>query len=125
PSSQITTLAWIAFAGLGGFVFSELALHGLQPVRNPLHEAISYYWHGRQGWLLAFGLIALGVAALALSFAAAEYFGKRPGVGGLRLCGNRVSAAFHWVGRTRRGRRDGDCVRGTGDRVPARPAGPA
>jgi hypothetical protein len=65
PASQsLSTFA--PLAGVGVFVACVAALHVLQPELNPLTEAVSYYVHGRAGWLLTTGLLALGLGSLAL-----------------------------------------------------------
>jgi len=43
-------------------------LHVLQPKLDPLDEALSYYVHGRGGWLLTVGLLSLALASLALKW---------------------------------------------------------
>ena len=48
-----------------------LALHIVQPGLSPLHEAMSYYVHGRHGWLTTLGLLSLGIGSLALTIALA------------------------------------------------------
>lgn len=58
--------------GIGLFVATIGALHFLQPNLNPLDEAMSYYVHGSQGWLLTIGLIGLGIASLAITRALAN-----------------------------------------------------
>jgi len=68
--------------GLVLFVGTTLALHLLQPTLSPRDEAVSYYVHGNQGWLLTIGLVALSLASLALTSAlgaATEGPGARPG----------------------------------------------
>ena len=67
---------------LAVFALSTLALHVLQPALSPRDEAVSYYVHGNHGWLLTTGLIALGIASLALTAAlvrATEGSGARTG----------------------------------------------
>ena len=69
-------------AGLAVFALTTLALHVLQPALSFRDEAVSYYVHGNQGWLLTIGLIALGSASLALTAAlvrATEGSGARAG----------------------------------------------
>src|SRR5262245_26421832 len=65
--SRHAMLGGFALAGIGCFVVSVLALHWLQPGLNPLDEAVSYYVHGRHGWLVSVGLIGLGLGSLALT----------------------------------------------------------
>jgi hypothetical protein len=67
-----TASRWLAAMGLTGvgvFTVATLALHDVQPDLSPLEEAVSYYVHGRQGWLLTFGLLSLGLGSLALVIA--------------------------------------------------------
>jgi uncharacterized protein DUF998 len=53
-------------AGVLIFMLAIAALHVLQPHLDPLEVAVSYYVHGSHGWLLTLGLVALGLASLAL-----------------------------------------------------------
>ena len=53
-------------AGVVIFMLAIAALHVLQPQLDPLEVAVSYYVHGSHGWLLTLGLVALGLASLAL-----------------------------------------------------------
>lgn len=72
----------VAVIGLAVFALTVLALHFVQPALSPRDEAVSYYVHGRHGWLLTIGLIALGTASLALIAAlvrATEGSGARVG----------------------------------------------
>ena len=46
---------------------SMLALHVVQPGLSPLNEAVSFYVHGRYGWLLTLGLVALSFGSLAIA----------------------------------------------------------
>jgi len=65
-----TYVRWLAGLGLVGitiFTASILALHAIQPTLSPMDEAMSYYVHGRHGWLTTLGLIALGVGSTAIS----------------------------------------------------------
>lgn len=69
-------------SGLAIFVATTFMLHFLQPTQSPRDDAVSYYVHGNQGWLLTIGLIALGMVSLVLSLALAaptEGPGARPG----------------------------------------------
>lgn len=59
--------ALVALAGVAGFIIAMLSLHGLQPELSPWNDPMSYYVHGRQGWLLTAGLVALGGGSLALT----------------------------------------------------------
>jgi hypothetical protein len=63
---------WLAELGLIGvtvFTAGVLALHVAQPDMSPLEIAVSFYVHGRHGWLLTLGLLALGLGSLALTIA--------------------------------------------------------
>jgi hypothetical protein len=71
-SQRVRRLVGLVFTGIACFVVTQLALHYLQSELNPLDEAMSYYVHGRQGWLLTAGLLGLGVASLALTVALAS-----------------------------------------------------
>ncbi len=62
-------LAIVALIGVAVFTVTMLALHVVQPGLSPLHEAMSYYVHGRHGWLTTLSLLALGIASLALTIA--------------------------------------------------------
>jgi hypothetical membrane protein len=67
-----TATRWLAALGLIGvavFAAAILALHVVQPKLSPLQEAVSYYVHGRRGWLLTLGLLPLGIGSLALAIA--------------------------------------------------------
>ncbi|HEX2474801.1 MAG TPA: DUF998 domain-containing protein, partial [Lacipirellulaceae bacterium] len=55
--------------GIAIFTAAMIALHAFQPGLSPLDEAMSYYVHGRQGWLTTLGLVALGVGSSALTIA--------------------------------------------------------
>jgi hypothetical protein len=55
-----------AIAGVATFVVAVCALHLVQPDLNPRDEAVSYYVHGRLGWLLTVGLIALGLGSVSV-----------------------------------------------------------
>jgi Protein of unknown function (DUF998) len=68
----ISSLAWTGLLGIVLFVVTIVSLHFLQPELKPLDEAISYYVHGSQGWLLTVGVIGLGVASLAITCALAN-----------------------------------------------------
>jgi Protein of unknown function (DUF998) len=61
--------------GITLFVVTIVSLHFLQPELKPLDEAMSYYVHGSQGWLLTVGLIGLGIASLAITCALANTVG--------------------------------------------------
>ena len=72
----------LVLTGLAVFALTTAALHVLQPALSPLDEAVSYYVHGRFGWLLTIGLIALGTVSLALTVALVRTTGgpgARPG----------------------------------------------
>ena len=68
-------MALVTLSGVACFVVSMVALHWLQPDLNPFDQAMSYYVHGSQGWLLTLGLFTLGLGSLALTIALAS----RPG----------------------------------------------
>lgn len=59
-------LAAIALLGNTCFVVSVIVLHILQPDLRPSTDAVSYYVHGRSGWLLTTGLLSWGAGSLAL-----------------------------------------------------------
>ena len=61
--------------GIALFVVTIVSLHFLQPELKPLDDAMSYYVHGSQGWLLTVGLIGLGIASLAITCALASAVG--------------------------------------------------
>jgi hypothetical protein len=76
-------LAWIGLLGIVLFVVNIISLHFLQGDLKPLDEAISYYVHGSEGWLLTVGLIVLGIASLAITRALGKIVdgpGARPGL---------------------------------------------
>ncbi|GEM_PF-5332884 len=57
------------YAGMTGpalFVAATLFMHGVQPELSVLNDAVSYYMNGPFGWVLGFGLIAIGTGSLAL-----------------------------------------------------------
>ena len=65
-----TCVRWLAGCGLIGisvFTASMILLHAIQPTLSPLDEAMSYYVHGRHGWLTTLGLVALGAGSLAIT----------------------------------------------------------
>jgi hypothetical protein len=66
------TLGCIGIVGVVIFLLVVLALHVLQPSLNARDEAVSYYVHGRFGWLLTVGLIALGIGSVCLAFGLAH-----------------------------------------------------
>jgi Protein of unknown function (DUF998) len=68
-STRVRTLAFVTLGGVICFISTIGSLHLLQPEFNPLNEAISYYVHGVNGWLLTFGLFGLGLGSLALTMA--------------------------------------------------------
>lgn len=70
-SQRLRSLVSLVFAGSACFVVTQIVLHFLQPELNPLDEAMSYYVHGRWGWLLTVGLLGLGIGSLALVIALA------------------------------------------------------
>jgi hypothetical protein len=70
-ATLVRWLAQFAFFGIVVFTAAMLALHWLQPSLSPLHEAMSYYVHGRHGWLTTLGLIALGAGSLSITIALA------------------------------------------------------
>jgi hypothetical protein len=92
--THVVALAYVGFAGLGGFVLSTFLLLIGEPDRNPVHEPFSYYYvHGHHGWLLTVGLLALGFAALALSVGVTHYVHSRAGPRGLAIFGLAVIIA--------------------------------
>ena len=56
-----------ALGGIGLAVLAMGALHGIQPGFNPIQVPISFYVHGRHGWLLSVALGAFGGSAVLLS----------------------------------------------------------
>jgi hypothetical protein len=62
----VVVMRRIVLAGLTVFLAATAALHGLQPSLSPRDEAVSYYVHGAGGGLLTAGLLALGLASVAL-----------------------------------------------------------
>jgi hypothetical protein len=62
----IRRLAYLSLVGNGCFAAAVSALHLLQRELSPLNEAVSYYVHGRHGWLLTAGLLAWAVGSAAL-----------------------------------------------------------
>src|SRR5262245_65557165 len=82
--SLLTT--WLASAcllGNGCFTVIVLALHLLQPELSPYNEAVSYYVHGDQGWLLTVGLLCWGFGSVALLLGLARNVGAQVGYDGL------------------------------------------
>src|SRR5262245_26386593 len=65
-AQRSAVLRRIVLAGLAAFVTATVALHALQPSLSPRDEAVSYYMHGRGGAFLTAGLLALGLASIAL-----------------------------------------------------------
>ena len=59
--SDVTLPARISLVGSGAFVTSVAVMHVVQPELPPVDVAVSYYLNGRWGWLLAAGLVALGI----------------------------------------------------------------
>jgi len=55
---------------LGVIVFAVCcaALHLLQPELSVLDDAVSYYMNGRAGWMLGFGLMAMGAGSIRLAW---------------------------------------------------------
>jgi hypothetical protein len=93
-SAQLAPLAYVGLAGLAGFVLSTFSLLLGEPDHNPVNEPFSYYYvHGHHGWLLTFGLIALGIASLALSVGVAQCVQGRVGPRGLAIFGLAVIVA--------------------------------
>ncbi len=68
-SNCVRWLAGLGLSGIAIFTVAMVALHAFQPELSPLDEAMSYYVHGRHGWLTTLGLVALGVGSLALTIA--------------------------------------------------------
>jgi hypothetical protein len=91
---ELAAFAYTGFAGIGAFVLSTFALLVAEPERNALSEPFSYYYvHGHHGWLLTFGLIALGLGSLALSVGVAQCVTDRIGTRGLAIFGIAVIVA--------------------------------
>lgn len=67
-SDLLNLLAITSLFGIGLFVLTVLLLHVFQTDLDPWNEAVSYYVHGNQGWLLTIGLLGLGVSSLAITF---------------------------------------------------------
>jgi hypothetical protein len=59
---KVAFLGGAAILGVGTFAVSVILLHLLQPELDPWREAVSYYVHGRGGWLLSAGSAALWAA---------------------------------------------------------------
>jgi hypothetical membrane protein len=78
---------YVTIVGVAIFVLAVLALHVLQPGLNPLDDAVSYYVHGKSGWLLTVGLIALGFGSLCLVFGLDRTTGGRWATTGRWLVG--------------------------------------
>lgn len=64
--ANVRQLANSGIAGVALFVASTLFMHLVQPDLSVLNDAVSYYMNGPFGWVLGFGLIALGGGSLAL-----------------------------------------------------------
>jgi hypothetical protein len=63
----------LAVAGLVGILIFPaciLVLHVVQSELSPLDVAMSYYVHGRYGWLLSLSLVSLGIGSAGISIAA-------------------------------------------------------
>jgi hypothetical protein len=71
-SAAAPFLAWAGLLGVGVFVVAVAVLHGLEPRLDPVREAVSYYVHGRCGWVLTAGLVALGAGSAALTIGVAR-----------------------------------------------------
>jgi hypothetical protein len=69
---RVGALACVGLGGIACFVASMVTLHWLQPGLDPLNEAMSYYVHGSQGWLLTLALISIGIGSAALTLALAR-----------------------------------------------------
>lgn len=63
-------------AGVGGCALAMAALHAVQPELSVLHGPVSFYVHGRGGWLLPVGLSSCGLAAVVLARAAGPAVGR-------------------------------------------------
>ena len=100
------TIGFVAIGGVAVFGLTVVALHVLQPGRDPLEEAVSYYVHGSFGWLLTVGLLALGIGSLSIAFGLRKIAGRGGGAGkwlvgiwgvGVLLGGIfRADPAGHW-----------------------------
>jgi Protein of unknown function (DUF998) len=79
----VKTRRLAVLTGLAVFTSTTVALHFLQPALSARDEAVSYYVHGHHGWLLTLGLVALGLASVALTAALVPAVvgpGARPGL---------------------------------------------
>ena len=56
----------MALGGISCFAAAVALMHVLQPELSPLDDAVSYYMNGPSGWILAVGLVALGMGSFAL-----------------------------------------------------------
>ncbi len=93
-SAPLAPLAYVSIAGLAAFVLSTFSLLLGEPDHSPVSEPFSYYYvHGHHGWLLTLGLIALGIAALALSVGVTQCVQGRTGPRGLAIFGFAVIVA--------------------------------
>jgi hypothetical protein len=81
--------AVVGLTGIASFVVAVLALHFLQPELSPLDEAMSYYVHGSQGWLIRVALVAVGFGSMALMIGVAQ-----SAVGALRRFGASMLAVW-------------------------------
>jgi len=69
---QIRWLTLLGFTGIAVFTACMIGLHMFQPELSPMDEAMSYYVHGRHGWLTSVGLAALGIGSLAIMLSVAQ-----------------------------------------------------
>lgn len=68
--------AWV-LGLLAVAVVAMMALHGIQPALHPLEEPVSFYVHGRSGWLLPVSLGAFAAAVIVLGSASARAQSRR------------------------------------------------
>ena len=67
PRRRRKTALWRMRCALGCAVLGMLALHVVQAELDPLTEPISFYVHGRGGWLLILSFTTFAAASLELS----------------------------------------------------------
>ncbi|MFO0896602.1 MAG: DUF998 domain-containing protein [Pirellulales bacterium] len=84
PVRTFPLLAGGTIVGVASFAVSVIVLHGLQPELDPLRDAVSYYVHGRGGWLLTAGLLAWPLVRQSSARAVSCPRSTRPG--GSRSC---------------------------------------
>ena len=62
----VPRLAGLTIAGALAFAASVGAMHAIQPELSVAHDAVSYYMNGPWGWVLAAGLVAMGLGSFCL-----------------------------------------------------------